>query len=261
MATAVIINQQTLLKTGLFKEWSHEAFNDLKDIDVSQHASLDTVAQEMGEDLREIDLHSYIGVCRIHNHFKLNPEEVVELSLGSCLTDPMAKVQSNASVAHLKPVQVDGGSETLPIPYMWAFDKVTRQFFPVQFFDGSNIIMQQRFLEIVTDKCHQLVEFLRRFIDRVSASNVEDDMGFYLRYDNLISKEVGETLVEDTCVVDRKQWIAPKTKEAMEKTQAEMKAIDPNAFTSPTHWYFNNNLGTDTVQCASHVIQCNRHND
>ncbi|CAM2729924.1 unnamed protein product, partial [Rotaria socialis] len=260
MATGIVINQQALYNTGLFKEWSHEAFNNLNDIGVSQHASLGTVAQEMGNDLREIDLHSYIGVCRIHNHFKLNSEEVIELSFGSCLNDRLTKVQTDAGVAYLNPIQVKGGSETVPIPYMWAFDKVTRLFFPVQFFDGSNVIMRQRFFEIVTEKRDQLVDFLRRFIDRVSTNSVEDDMGFYIRYDNLISRQAGETLVEDTCVADRKQWILPTTKEAMQQSLAETRKTHPTAFTSQTHWYFDDNLGVGTVDCQSHCINhCSSH--
>ncbi|CAF2045362.1 unnamed protein product [Rotaria magnacalcarata] len=254
MATGIVITQQALYNTGLFKEWSHEAFNNLNDIGVSQHASLGTVAQEMGKDLREIDLHSYIGVCRIHNHFKLNSEEVVELSFGSCLNDRLTKVQSSAGVAYLNPVQVKGGSETAPIPYMWAFDKVTRLFFPVQFFDGSNVIMRQRFVEIVTEKRDQLVDFLSRFIDRVSTNSVEDDMGFYIRYDNLISRQAGETLVEDTCVEDRQQWILPITKAAMQQSLAEKRKTHPTAFTSQTHWYFDDNSCVGTVDCSGHCI-------
>jgi hypothetical protein len=258
MTTAVVLNQQTLINTGLFKEWSHEIFNNLKDIDESRHASLDDIAEEMGKDLREANLNSHIGICRIHNHFKVNPGEVVQLSLGSSIDDHMAKVESNARVAHLKPVEMKSESKFMPIPYMWGFDKTSRQFFPMQFFDGSNIIMQGRFIKIVSEKCLQLIDFLERFVDRVDATGTEDDLGFYLRYDNLLNKQADEGLVEDTDVSNRKQWIVLKTKEAMQQTLAEMKKVDQDAFITRTHWYFDEDSESKTVDCC-HCTHCCRH--
>jgi hypothetical protein len=170
----------------------------------------------------------------------------------------MAKVESNATVAHLKPVEMKNESGPMPIPYMWGFDKVSHQFFPMQFFDGSNIIMQDRFIEIVTEKCLELVHFLRRFVDRVNATGTEDDLGFYLRYDNLMNKQVDEGFVEDTDVSNRKQWILPKTKEAMQKTLAEMKKVDQDAFITRTHWYFDGDSENKTIDCC-HCTHCCRH--
>ncbi|CAF1182997.1 unnamed protein product [Rotaria magnacalcarata] len=258
MATDIILNQQSLLNTGLFKEWSHEAFNSLKDIDESRHASLDGIAEEMGKDLRETNLNSHIGICRIHNHFKMSPGEVVQLSLGLSIDDQVAKVQSNARVAHLKPVEMKSESEPMPIPYMWGFDKTSHKFFPMQFFDGSNVIMQGRFIEIMAEKRLELIAFLYRFVDRVHATGTEDDLGFYLRYDSLMNKQVNEGLVEDTDVNNRKQWIMPKTKEAMQQTLAEMKKVDQDAFITRTHWYFNEDSESKTIDCC-HCSHCCRH--
>jgi hypothetical protein len=258
MTTAVVLNQQTLISTGLFKEWSHEVFNNLKNIDESQHASLDDIAEEIGKDLREANLNSHIGVCRIHNHFKVNPGEVVQLSLGSSIDDHMAKVENNATVAHLKPVEMKSGSEPMPIPYMWGFDKISHQFFPMQFFDGTNKIMQDRFIETVTEKRLELIDFLHRFIDRVKATGTEDDLGFYLRYDNLMNKQVDEGLVENTDENNRKQWILPTTKEAMQQTMAKMKKVDQAAFITRTHWYFDGDSETKTVDCC-HCTHCCNH--
>lgn len=258
MTTAVILNQQTLISTGLFKEWSHETLNNLKDIDESRHASLDDIAEEMGKDLREANLNGHIGVCRIHSHFKVNSDEVVQLSLGTSIDDHIETVKRNATVAHLKPVEMKNGSKLSPIPYMWGFDKASNQFFPMQFFDGSNIIMQDRFIEIVTEKRLELVHFLRRFVDRVNATGTEDDLGFYLRYDNLMNKQVDEGLIEDTDVSNRQQWILPKTREAMQQTLAEMKKVDKDAFITRTHWYFDGDAKSTTIDCC-HCTHCCRH--
>ncbi|CAF3850622.1 unnamed protein product [Adineta steineri] len=258
MAAAVVFNQEILASIGLFKEWSHEVFNNLKNIDESRHASLDDIAEEMGNCLREANLNSHIGICRIHNHFKVNPNEVVQMSLGSSIDDYMAKVESNATVAHIKPVEVKNKLEFIPIPYMWGFDKTSRQFFPMQYFDGSNVIMQSRFIETVIEKRLELIDFLHRFIDRVSATGTEDDLGFYLRYDNLINKQIDEGLVEDTDVNRRKQWILPKTKKTMQETLEEIKKTDQHAFIARTHWYFEGDSETKTVDCC-HCTHCCRH--
>ena len=258
MASAVVLNQQSLINTGLFKEWSHEVFNNVKNIDESRHASLDDIAEEMGKALRETNLNNHIGICRIHNHFKVNSDEVMQLSLGSSIDDRTASVESNAIVGHLQPVPIKSGSEVMSIPYMWGFNQASQQFFPMQFFDGSNRTMQGRFMEIVTEKYPELILFLRRFIDRVNASDIEDDLGFYLRYDKLMNKQVDEGLIEDTDVTNRKQWILPKTKEAMQQVLAEMKKVDQDAFITHTHWYFDDGSNSKTVDCC-HCFHCCRH--
>jgi hypothetical protein len=230
MAATAIINQDGLYETGLFKVWSHETFNQLKDIDVSHKISLDDVVAQMGKYLREFGLNKHLGISRTHKHFQLNSNEVIQLSLGSSVDDPKAKVNSDANGAHLNPVKITGADAVLPIPYMWSYDKANKQFFPMQFFDGSNQTMQHRFNELCNEKRSQFLQFLHQFVRIVNETGTEDDLGFYIRYEDLmkLDQEKGEGLLEDTNVNSRRQWMTPKTKEMMEALVLEKQKTEVN---------------------------------
>ncbi|CAF2120253.1 unnamed protein product [Rotaria magnacalcarata] len=245
MATACVINQQALIETGLFQEWSSETFNKLKNIDVSHKIPLDAVAESMGEYLRTNGLNSELGITRTHNHFKLNPGEVVQLTLGSSIDEPSIKASSEATVAHLSPIELNN-TDTMPIPYMWAYNKASKQFFAMQFFDGSNTTMQRRFNELCGEKRDKLVAFLVHFIDKVEKTSTEDDLGFYIRYEDLmkLDSENGEGLLEDTDISGRRQWMTPKTKEMLQAILSEKQKIQPDYKISMTHWFFNDTIGS-----------------
>ncbi|CAF4250326.1 unnamed protein product [Rotaria magnacalcarata] len=220
MAATDVINQQNLIETGLFHAWSYAAFNELKNVKTSEKVSLDSIVECMGNDLRANGLNELIGISRTHNHFKLHPYEVLQVTLGSSINDPTVKVDSGATVVHLNPVKLESLKAT-PIPYMWAYDKEAKQFFPMQFFDGSNIIMQQRFDALCSnEKLDKLVLFLTQFADHVERTGTQDDLGFYIHYEDLMTfdNESGQdfTLMEETDVRDRCQWVTPKTKDMLQ---------------------------------------------
>ncbi|CAF4198742.1 unnamed protein product, partial [Adineta steineri] len=217
MATVALLNQQPLLDTGLFQEWSYKTFNKIKDIDVSHRISLDGIVQRIGSHLCDIGLNDLIGISRTHNHFKLNSDEVVQLSFGTSIEDPTVKVDHGAMVAHLNVIKLTS-TDPLPIAYMWAYDKCLKQFFPMQFVDSSNTIIKQRFEQLCGEKRNKLIAFICYFIREVEQNGVEDDLGFYIRYEDLmkVDRKNGEILVEDTDIDSRRQWMLPNTKEMLQ---------------------------------------------
>ncbi|CAF2266454.1 unnamed protein product, partial [Rotaria magnacalcarata] len=112
----------TMEETGLFKVFSPEYFNGLKNISESYKISLDDAVSILLNDLVEIKLHYYLGICRIHKHFKLNHNEIIQMSLGLSIDDDISEIHNNALLTHLKPVIADEHLKT-SIPYMWAYDK------------------------------------------------------------------------------------------------------------------------------------------
>jgi hypothetical protein len=188
--------------------------------------ALDVVIQRLGKYLRAVGLSDVLGIIRPHHHFKLNPGELVQLSLGSSVDDPTMKVNADADVAHVCPIELTR-ADAQPIPYMWAYEKTAKKFFPMQFFDGSNTTMQHRFNELYIEKRDKLVAFLDEFVSQVQQTGTEDDLGFYMRYEHLmkLDTKMGEGLLELTDVNSRRQWMTPVVMKTVQATLAEKQKI------------------------------------
>lgn len=248
---ALPVTEQCFTRMGLFKDLSHDAFNQLKSIHDNYMIPLDDIVKEMANDLLESGLNEHIGISRTHNHYQLNSGELIQLSLGSSINDPTVPIDNVPTVAHLTPVTITSVS-VMPIPYMWAYDKTDKKFFPIQFFDGTNTRMQQRLIELCGKKRNDFIDFLHKFIKYVEQTGTEDDLGFYLRYEDLMSldKENGQGLLENTNTYMRRQTMIPTTQEVLQKIINEKQKTHPDFKLTTTHWFFNDDYTHQSNKCT-----------
>ncbi|CAF0926721.1 unnamed protein product [Didymodactylos carnosus] len=235
----------TLLDSGLFKSFSHEAFNSVKDIDESCRASLDDEVKNLAHLLKKYKLSNILGISRIHNHFKLNPGEIVKVSIG-CDEDSSTTVEKDVTIVRLKAVQVTDEQEK-SVPYMWAYDSVDKKLFPLQHFDHNNPTMKNRLNQLCT-KMDEFRAFSVEFIQFIEKTGTQNDFGFYIRYEDLVKfdKNIGEFLMEDTDVVSKRQWMVPKTTAIVE----EESKNHPEKTITITHWSFNDDGTVDGTSCG-----------
>ncbi|CAF3395252.1 unnamed protein product [Rotaria socialis] len=250
MASTAIINQHNLENTGLFQRWSCAAFNHLKNIHDSHKVHLDDVVNDIAIYLNQSDLYEFIGISRSHNHFILKPDELVLMSLSSSVEDCLAKVDSDASIAYLTPTSIKSMA-TPSIPYMWAYSRDNHQFFPVQFFDGTNSTMQRRFFKLCNEKREVFLQFLDKFIELTEKARCEEYLGFYIRYEDLIkhNKDKGDGMMEETNMRERRQWMLPYAKENLQAIIDENRKMDPNFDLTATHWFFNDKFTSNENVC------------
>ena len=217
-----------LAQTNMFKLFTTKDFNNKFDIDETSKIDMDEAARTMGALLRKHELNDLIGVCNIHNHFKLNDNEIV-----------LAKVSQNQIQLKALPVNSDLAHEA--VPYMWAFDKETKKFFAYQFFDGKCDVMAKRF-NMLADRKQSLLNFFADFIDLAMKFELEDVLGIFLIYRDLISYSSNEErLLEETNVALRVQRMVPSS-------------VHENAIT--THWTFSNDKSNEDI-CLSFCVSTN----
>jgi len=131
---------------------------------------------------------------------------------------------------------------------MWAFDKDSTQLFALQYFDAAvNEEMKARF-EALTKRSEDLKEFLDEFVTLVKKLGMEDFLGVYLLYNDLLGDlKEGEDFVEATDEGAREQWITA-TREDKEK-----KAII-------THWGFGDDGTPHMTGCYTKCYPGNNDN-
>jgi len=151
------------MDTGLFKPFSHMDFNQMRNLDdksgkfiAPEPDQVDGAIDSLAKVLVKYQLHDLLGITLVHNHFSLSQGEVVathidpesKIKIRSCMNDEL-KCKEQSFVFSL---EVDKQSETSDeksqIPYMWALDPVSNKFFTMQFFDGSNTKLADRYSQV-----------------------------------------------------------------------------------------------------------------
>ncbi|CAF1507754.1 unnamed protein product [Adineta steineri] len=227
--SAVMIDEYPtqLFETNIFKNFTQNDFNDKFHIDEISGIKMDEAAVSVGQLLKNHKLLDLLGVCNIHNHFHLKENEIV-LAKASVANDNDSISHfdinmTSPSYLHLKATNLD--SNMHPVPYMWAYDKQSKMFFALQFFDGSNKEMKDRFQKL-TERSESLINFYQEFVQLAENLGLEDNLGIYLLYADIINKKLStEEFREITDTESREQWVyttpADKFKQSI-----------------PTHWTF-----------------------
>jgi len=180
-----------------------------------------------------------LGVCNVHNHFHLKENEVVLAEArvadeNDQLNNFDVKMTS-PNYLHLKATTLENKAK--PVPYMWAFDKESKMFFALHFFDGSNKKMKDRFQEIAQRR-DRLVEFYQEFVELANKQSAVNNLGIYILYADLFKKNSNiEQLREITNLESREQWVFTIPTEEVQKSIT-------------THWSFQSNYdGSVEVVC------------
>lgn len=166
MASCSVEYPRSMMDTGLFKTFSHVDFNQMRNLDdkSGKHTApdpdeVDKAIDSLASVLVKYQLHDLLGITLVHNHFSLTQDEVVatridpesKIKIRSCMNDEL-KCKEQSFVFSL---EVDKeskvGDEKPQIPYMWALDSVSNKFFTMQFFDGSNAVLAERFEQVKTN--------------------------------------------------------------------------------------------------------------
>lgn len=180
-------------------------------------------------------MHDLVGVCLVHNHFQLKDGEYVQTSVKPVDTD-VQKLMGNysndgiSSAFHTKPATSTSSSE-VAVPYMWAFDKGTDAYFPIQFFDGNN----KKIVDRLTQLCDRtnLIEFLNEYKLELNKYGLESDLGLFLIYQDLIEhNKVAEIFYEVTDAQVREQVLFVSPIGSVEEL---MKQYGHNCVRN-THW-------------------------
>ncbi|UJR19605.1 hypothetical protein I4U23_022739 [Adineta vaga] len=256
---AVLVDQypKAMLNCGLFKEYSVDAFNNTRFINDSCAINVDAVVPELVPMLKKYRLDDLLGLSRTHQHFRLKPNEVAETSIitASACSIPVPIDDPQRLVMHLKTINLtefEGGYK--PVPYMWAFDKESGKFFALQYFNGSNRQMIAR-LAALGERTKQLSEFLIEFIHALKQHHMEEDLGIFLRYQDLISwDEAKEMLMEDTSVQKRTQIMYPMLAASGVLQEKQVHPVDR---VITTQWIVGETID-GVMQCRS-VMNCHNH--
>jgi len=207
-----------MMETGLFKAFTHTDFNKIKCIDRPENDQgprndptsdeIQYAVDKLAKLVTKYNLQDLIGICLTHNHFKLNDGEIVQTSLQSnknirgCIDNP----NGDAPVFFMEAAMRNDSQQQ--IPYMWAYDKTSKSFFAMQFFSSSFINMAERLNTLA--KQENLASFLKEFIDELEKMNMQDELGIYLQYVDLVKYDnIKEVLYENTDVSKREQILFP----------------------------------------------------
>lgn len=250
------LTNNQLLQTNLFKPYLPNDFNSALHIKEAMDHNVENALTCLRELVTKYNFNCLIGICRVHNHFKLSKNEIVLTKLhhkGSA-------VCNNEHVLHLQAVTYSEPENLLP--YMWAYDKKSKKFFALQFFDNENEQMQERLREFVKEVskhpsfCQEVIEILERF-------DMQDKLGIYITYDVLLEEAKrqinGDTSFQEiTNEVKREQWIYAEPREKVQQKREKC----PNEVVT-TLWSFNseNNENTWCISCniCHHCNHCDSH--
>lgn len=217
-----------LAQTNIFKAFTTKDFNNKFDIYETSKIDMNAAAHSIGALLRKHELNDLLGVCNIHNHFKLNDNEIV-----------LARVNQNQ--VQLKALSADSNLAHGAVPYMWAIDKEAKTLFAYQFFDGKCDAIVERFTALA-ERTQNLIQFYADFIDLSTKFGLEDVLGIFLIYKDLINYGEGEeSLLEETNIDLRVQRMLP--------APINEKAII-------THWSFANDK-TEMGSCNGYCVPDN----
>ncbi len=194
MSTLIEYPPEILVK-NIFKPYASNDFNSKHHVSETTNIDMDEAARSVGRILRKYKLLDLLGVCLIHNHFHLNDDEIL---LAKAVHEPI-------NYLHMKATRLTD-AHIRPVPYMWAFDKDSTQLFALQYFDAAvNEEMKARF-EALTKRSEDLKEFLDEFVTLVKKMGMEDFLGVYLLYNDLLGDlKEGEDFVEATDEGDRRR--------------------------------------------------------
>jgi hypothetical protein len=217
---------------SVFKSFSWEAFNNLKDVDTSIPLPVKDKVVNLIDLLKKFSLNKLLGVVRIHNHFHVTEGDI---HLSYIPTEETAHLHASIGRPVLMMDVVDGNDEIVkecqPIPYMWAFDDINHAVVPLQFFEGSNLTMKTRYEEIC-HRANELQEFIVESVWYLGQCGGLNDLGIYLRYDDIISLSEDEVLVEETDVDNRRQWLT---------REKQREAVQICEYEAPAQWYTDDN--------------------
>lgn len=241
MSLAVDNFQNELFETGVFKKFNSEDFNKLKHIEESCKIELNEAVESIGVILQKHGLEQFIGVSRTHNHFQLNENEIVLAKVVSN-DGVISNLNSDDRIISLKAINLNE-LKCKPTPYMWAYDKKMKKFFPVQFFDGFNKDVSNQF-EQLASKSESLRKFFDEFILKVEELEMEDNIGIYIFHHKFFKNN--NCSMEITNEDKREQWIYPEDKDNFDNIK-----LTENITT--TMWDFSTNQNDF---CATH---CRNH--
>jgi len=165
MATCTVEYPQSMIDTGLFKPYSHVDFNQMRNLDdksdkfvAPEPDQVDGAIDSLAKVLVKYQMHDLLGITLVHNHFSLDQGEVVathidpesKIKIRSCMNDEL-KCKEQSFVFSLEVAEASSAGNNKPqIPYMWALDLASNTFFTMQFFDGSNTKITERFEKVKT---------------------------------------------------------------------------------------------------------------
>ncbi|CAF3026308.1 unnamed protein product [Rotaria sp. Silwood2] len=176
---------QKMLDTGLFKVYSSMAFNNLGRLnriiecngEGEQAKRIESIIDNLAHVFVKHHMHDLLGVCLVHNHFRLNDGEYVEKAIkpidvnvqqlmGNYLTD------GHSFAFHIK--TSTSSSMEATVSYMWAYAKNTNAYFLIQFFDANNKKIVQRLAEL----CERtnLIEFLNEYKLELNKDGLQNDL-------------------------------------------------------------------------------------
>lgn len=196
MSTIIAQIPSAFDQTNIFKAYSASAFNSKYDIANTSKIDMNAAAHSVGALLRKYKLNDLLGVCNIHNHFKLNDDEII-----------LTRVDNNRVL--LKALGPESDLVQDSVPYMWAIDKETKKLFAFQFFDGKCETIVKRFTEL-GQRLHALTSFYAEFIELATKLDLADVLGIFLIYNDLITyANAEESLLEQTDIILREQRMKP----------------------------------------------------
>jgi hypothetical protein len=196
-----------LIQTDIFKPYSHEDFNNKRHIDDCCDQALENSVEYIGNLLKKYNLDNILGMCRVHNHFKLNENELVQTDFIKYKNHSQKGDERN--ISYLKVIKPDSSCNLKCLPYMWAYDRHTKRLVAFQFFNRDFKLIEDC-LENLSNQSQDLVRFYEEFSKYVEESNMYDYIGIYLLYNKFfeVNPEV-EGLLEETDEETREQWIFP----------------------------------------------------
>lgn len=203
-----------------------------------QVARIEQVIDHMANVFIKHDMHDLLGVSLVHNHFQLNDGEIVQTAVkpirtntdvNACMGEGLMQAASNEHAFYTETVSSSSSSNA--IPYMWAYDKDAKQYFPMQYFDGANAEMRQRLMKLV--ECKNFSEFLQEYRAELEKYGLENDLGFFLRYQDLVENDQeNQIFYEITNNHSRQQVLFVTPKDGVD---ALMKKLGHGCVRN-THW-------------------------
>lgn len=203
-----------------------------------QVARIEQVIDHLANVFIKYEIHDLLGVSLVHNHFQLNDGEIVQTAIkpirtnpnvNACMGEDLIQAATNEQAFYTE--TVSASSSSAAIPYMWAYDKDTKHYFPMQYFDGSSAEMRQR-LSKLSERVN-FPAFLQEYQEELKKYGLESDLGFFLHYQDLVeSDQENQLFYEITNNQSRQQVLFVTPKDGVDEL---MKKLGHGCVRN-THW-------------------------
>jgi hypothetical protein len=218
-------------------QYQSNIYSNLLDFHIAEEISKEKkqYLPNLGKIICEHNLENQIGICLLHKHFNLTPNEM----LVRTFTDNSFEIEPKSNFS------------SRSLPYMWAFSETKTEnknaLYPIEFIEKNSVTNS---FESTISEFHVKEDFLHSIKNYLTDLKLTNIFGISLIPHGLFELNKNETLIENDVEGERKLRISVVPSKSIEKAK-----------TAQTLWIFNQyGESTKKIDCTVHCgLHCSIH--